>query len=194
MTTIEIQKFEVRRKRIPQLLKWVGNKQRYAEIIAEKIPVDFNNYIEPFVGTGAILGTIKPKRGIAGDILEPLIDLWKIVQQKPHEILQFYESSYKEYQTDRLGTYDKRKESYNKNPNPFDLLFISRSCYAGVMRFTKEGTISTPIGPHNLISPETFEKRLIQWHEAIQNTTFYAQDFEKTMEKDEKITIPVSKE
>lgn len=173
--------YETRREKIPQLLKWVGNKQKFAEIIVKQIPIDFNKYIEPFIGTGAVLGTIKPKIGIAGDILEPLIDFWRLVQKHPEDISASYREFYREYQKNRNLAYSTAKERYNSNPNPNDLLFISRACYAGVMRFTLDGKISTPIGPHKIISPMVFEKRISLWNKAIQHTRFFAQDFEKTL-------------
>lgn len=173
------------KRKIPQLLKWVGNKQKFAETISQQIPFHFNKYIEPFVGIGAIMGTIKPKNGIAGDILEPLIDFWKIVKNDPEKITVAYRDYYRDYQKNRDDAYNNAKRRYNNKSNPYDLLFISRSCYAGVMRFTLNGSISTPIGPHNIISPDTFEKRVRIWNKTIQNIEFYSQDFEKTMELSE---------
>jgi hypothetical protein len=43
--------------RIPpkQLLKWIGNKQRFAAAIARVFPSNFKTYFEPFVGSGAVL-------------------------------------------------------------------------------------------------------------------------------------------
>jgi DNA adenine methylase len=49
------------------------------------------------------------------------------------------------------------------------------------MRFTLQGEISTPIGPHKPISPNTFAMRVWEWHARVQNTTFLNQSFEKIM-------------
>ena len=32
--------------KVPALLKWIGNKQRFAEIITSYMPKNFNNYYE----------------------------------------------------------------------------------------------------------------------------------------------------
>ena len=45
-----------------QLLKWVGNKQRFANEIISYFPVGFNRYIEPFLGSGAVLATLSPAK------------------------------------------------------------------------------------------------------------------------------------
>src|SRR6266436_8380833 len=72
-------------ERIPpmQLLKWIGNKQRFATTIAKVFPEQYRTYFEPFVGSGAVLGAIAPKRGIAGDILKPLIAMWNLLKDNP---------------------------------------------------------------------------------------------------------------
>lgn len=169
-------------KQPQQLLKWIGNKQRFAKYIIEQFPEEFNTYIEPFVGTGAVLGCLHPKKAIAGDLLCPLIDLWDLLKNDQSIVIEYYSLKIEEYLKNPKVVYEKVKSSYNENPNPLDLLFISRTCYGGVMRFTKQGKISTPIGPHKPISGETFARRVTQWSETINNTSFFCQSFEKTME------------
>jgi DNA adenine methylase len=166
-----------------QLLKWVGNKYRYANEIVSYFPQHFNTYYEPFIGTGAVLATLEPACGVASDTLKPLIDLWKMVQDNPSLVSQYYADKWNDYQRNRKGTYELVKNDYNRNPNALDLLFISRTCYGGVMRFTRKGTISTPIGPHNPISPETFSTRLYDWRDKIKNTTFEDKDYKAVMRR-----------
>lgn len=169
-----------------QFLKWIGNKQRFAKGIASIFPTEYNCYIEPFVGSGAVLGAMAPKKGIAGDVLEPLIDLWKVLQNDPQSLYEHYKKCWLSYQKNPKETYTKLLASFNKNPNPLDFAFISRSCYGGVIRFTKQGKMSTPIGPHMPISPESFKERMIFWRERVANTEFVFASFEETMAKAKK--------
>ncbi len=55
----------------PQLLKWIGNKQRFAHEIASYFPERFGTYHEPFLGSGAVLATLAPQRGFASDVFPP---------------------------------------------------------------------------------------------------------------------------
>lgn len=169
-----------------QFLKWIGNKQRFAKNIASIFPKEYGQYIEPFVGSGAVLGTMAPKNGLAGDALKPLIDLWKLLQEDPERLYEHYKKCWISYQEDPKATYTQVLESFNKNQNPLDFAFISRSCYGGVIRFTKQGKMSTPIGPHNPISPESFKERMVLWRERILNTNFVHATFEETMAKAKK--------
>ena len=168
------------------ILKWIGNKFKYANKIVRYFPESYNKYIEPFVGTGAILGTVSPENGIAGDTLKPLIDFWRILQKNPQDLIEYYSDMIIKYNCNRHEIYNVIKNRYNNSPNAFDLLIISRTCYGGVMRFTREGAISTPIGPHKPISPKNFALRVKAWHERIKNTRFFNKSFELTMSEAEK--------
>jgi len=174
---------DTRKKLHGQVLKWVGNKYRYANLIVSTFPLEYNKYVEPFVGTGAVLGYLGPKRGIASDALKPLIEFWQILKGNPDKLISYYILEIERFNKNRHQVYDEIKERFNKNYNPYDLLFLSRTCYGGVMRFRQEdGYMSTPIGPHKPILPETFEKRVYEWRERVKNTKFYVSDFKQTMQ------------
>jgi hypothetical protein len=80
-----------RRRPAGQILKWVGNKFKYAEHIAQHLPPDLGTYYEPFVGTGAVLATLQPDRAVAGDLLRILVELHKLVQSDPNRLLVHYD-------------------------------------------------------------------------------------------------------
>ena len=60
-----------------QLLKWIGNKRRFAHEIISYFPAKFDGYYEPFLGSGAVLGTLAPTRGFGSDVFKPLVEIWK---------------------------------------------------------------------------------------------------------------------
>jgi len=167
----------------PQLLKWIGNKQRFAQQIASVFPTNYGTYIEPFLGSGAVLGAIKPKHGVAGDVIKPLIELWNLLKDDPERLYRSYEKNWHEYMQNPKEVYKAILARFNDNPNGEDFLFITRSCYGGVIRFTKEGRMSTPIGPHTPISPESFRKRMLAWRACVKNTDFVSEPYQVTMRK-----------
>jgi DNA adenine methylase len=164
-----------------QLLKWIGNKHKYAHAITSYFPTEYNTYFEPFVGTGAILATVEPEVAIAGDNNQHLIAFWLLVQSEPASLMKYYRKTITRFNRHRQAVFDEIKAKYNVDPNPYDLLIISRTCYGGVMRFTRDGKISTPIGPHKPIDPDTFESRLIEWRERVRHVRFKHQSFSETM-------------
>ncbi len=169
-----------------QLLKWIGNKQRFSHEIASYFPRRYNCYIEPFLGSGAVLGTLAPPAAIGADALPPLIEIWQTLAKNPSRLSEWYSERWHFFHgggKPKKEAYGEIRASYNLNPNGADLLFLSRSCYGGVMRFRKrDGWISTPCGSHSPISPESFSRRVSTWHSRTRGCEFICADFEETMD------------
>ncbi len=168
-----------------QLLKWVGNKQRFAHEIISYFPVEFNRYIEPFLGSGAVLATLSPKKAVGSDIFKPLMEIWKTLRDNPAELKKWYSDRWETaYSDQKKEGYEKIKASYNNCPNGADLLFLCRSCYGGVVRFRKsDGYMSTPCGVHNPIHSDAFSKRTDIWYERTKGAEFIELHYEKAMHK-----------
>lgn len=162
------------------LLKWIGSKLRMAHKIISYFPLDFGTYYEPFLGSAGVLGTLSPRDAIGSDSFEPLIDIWKTLKESPETLNHWYGERWEEMHAgDKVEVYEKIKASYNQNPNGADFLFLSRSCYGGVIRFRKaDGYMSTPCGIHNPISPESFSRRVDEWHKRVSGTTFFHLEYE----------------
>lgn len=167
-----------------QLLKWVGNKQRFAHEIASYFPVEYGTYFEPFLGSGAVLATLAPKRAVASDNFPPLIEIWQTLQRNPGLLKAWYTRRWDVMMTgDKVTEYERIKASYNANPNGADLLFLCRSCYGGVVRFRQtDGHMSTPCGVHTPISPGAFSYRVDIWHERTQNTKFLLINYDEALD------------
>ena len=161
-----------------QLLKWIGNKQRMAHQIASLFPADMGTYHEPFLGSGAVLGTLAPARGFASDALRPLAEIWMMLSADPRELKCWYSERRGRVGSDnRVEVYEQVKASYNASPNGADLLFLCRTCYGGVVRFRRDGYMSTPCGAHTPVSAESFAARVDAWAERTRGTTFRHADF-----------------
>ncbi len=170
--------------RIPprhQFLKWVGSKHRHAGKIVDCMPSDLRRYVEPFVGSGSVLATVAPTDGVAGDALGPLIEIWRLLQTDPDKLLAHYDGLYKQYLESPKQVYEAVRDRYNADSTGADLLFLCRTCYGGVVRFTRNGSMSTPVGPHRAIAPAALAERIGVWRARVANTEFVHDDFEETM-------------
>ncbi len=167
-----------------QLLKWIGNKQRFAHEIIDYFPPNFGTYYEPFLGSGAVLGTLAPQAGVAADVLVPLMEIWQTLAKSPETLTEWYNERWNLFSSgDRKEQYEQIKAAYNANPNGADLVFLSRACYGGVVRFRQaDGYMSTPCGAHDPIHPTSFAKRVAIWHSRTQSTRFLLADFEDVMD------------
>lgn len=166
-----------------QLLKWIGSKQRFSRAIVATFPKDIGTYYEPFVGSAAVLATLAPQRGVASDVLGPLIELWSAVASQPEQVVAWYTERWQAMHAgDKVSVYKALRDSYNRAPNAADLLFLTRSCYGGVIRFSKIGAMNTPCGIHRPIEPAEFARRTAAWHARLANTRFVHSDFEAMLD------------
>jgi DNA adenine methylase len=168
-----------------QLLKWIGNKHRFAREIASYFPERFKNYWEPFLGSGAVLGTLAPQSAVASDSFKPLVEIWQMLHDDPERLKRCYEERWHAMMSGRkVEEYERIKANYNAHPNGADLLFLSRSCYGGVVRFRQaDGYMSTPCGVHNPIPPASFAVRVNEWHQRTSATVFLHQEYGASMAK-----------
>ena len=162
-----------------QLLKWVGNKQRFAHEIASWFPENYGTYFEPFLGSGALLATLSPSQAVASDSFGPLMEIWRTLHCEPELLKEWYADRWTFFHGgDRIERYEQVKASYNENPNGADLLFLCRACYGGVVRFRRsDGYMSTPCGIHDPISPKSFAARVDIGHGRTLGADFREADY-----------------
>ncbi len=168
-----------------QLLKWIGNKQRFAHEIVSHFPLRFGTYFEPFLGSGAVLATLKPPAALASDAAAPLIEIWQAMQDDPKQLKAWYASRFERTQAMPAEVvFEEVKASYNTRPNGADLLYLCRTCYGGVVRFRKaDGYMSTPCGVHKPISPASFAARVDEWRRRCRGAVFVHSDYEPMMQQ-----------
>ena len=166
---------------IKPVIKWTGSKRSQAYEILKNIPDSFNMYYEPFVGGGSILYALSPQRAICGDICEPLISLWNMIKFEPNKIAQAYRYRWLKLQKEGSQVYYDIREDFNKFQQPEDLLFLSRTCVNGLIRFNSNGEFNNSF--HHTrkgINPDKLEKIIYDWSEHIKGADFYAQDYRIT--------------
>jgi len=168
-----------------QLLKWIGSKYRVASEIAGYFPKNYRTFIEPFLGSGAVIATVAPPNGLAGDRFAPLIEIWQTLATDPERLKKWYSERW--HRIAAIGKKEAYAEclaSYNRSPNGADFVFLCRACYGGVVRFRKlDGYMSTPCGIHDPIEPSTFEARVDAWHLRLRHCEFVLADYRELMRR-----------
>lgn len=165
------------------VIKWSGSKRSQADKIKSFLPDSFNTYFEPFVGGGSMLYTINPEKAVCGDICQPLIDLWNTIKNNPEELAEAYKIRWTRLQEEGYQTYYEIRDNFNRDHLPEDLLFLSRTCVNGLIRFNANGEFNNSL--HHTrpgISPDRLSKIINDWSQHIQCATFIAQDYVATSE------------
>ena len=78
------------------VLKWVGGKRQLLNDIIPMIPKNCSTYVEPFIGGGAVLFELQPKKAIINDFNSELINVYTVIRDYSEELikeLQFHKDN-----------------------------------------------------------------------------------------------------
>ena len=144
-------------------IKIQGIKTKLVPFIKDNISFDKNGtWFEPFMGSGVVGFNLAPKNAVFGDINPYIIDFYN--KLKSQEITPKIVREYLEEEGSKLADTPADKNSYyyivrdrfNKTHNPLDFLFLQRSNFNGMIRFSKNG-YNVPFGR----KPNRFRPALI---------------------------------
>lgn len=111
-------------QRLSPFIKWAGGKEKELIYILPNLPKNYNRYIEPFVGGGAVYFSIDNKNMLINDKSYELINLYKMIKGKNIEFhnkidgiyhnwrvlegivenhSQLFVSKYKDYSMDKIS-------------------------------------------------------------------------------------------
>ena len=76
-------------KLVAPFLKWVGGKRQLMPSIVEHLPKNIQNYnyVEPFIGGGAVLFHLNPKNAIINDFNKELINVYEVIKNNLEELV-----------------------------------------------------------------------------------------------------------
>lgn len=165
---------------VPSLIKWTGSKRSQAARIAALIP-PYRCYYEPFIGGGAMLYLAGHAGAVAADMYAPLIELWRLLQSRPGEVVADYGAQWQRLQRGVSYYYEVRGR-FNEQPNPLDLNFLLRTCVNGIVRFNRRGEFNNSYHlSRRGMQPERFAAAVARWMPVIQGVRFECQDYEATV-------------
>jgi DNA adenine methylase len=72
----------LKNKLVAPFLKWVGGKRQIMPAIVDRLPKNIStyNYVEPFIGGGAVLFNLQPKSAIVNDFNAELVNVYVTIK------------------------------------------------------------------------------------------------------------------
>jgi DNA adenine methylase len=129
-------------------IKCQGIKTKIVPLILANVSVPNNSlWIEPFMGSGVVGMNVRPLNALFADLNPHIIKFYEAIKTKlitPESIRAFLEHEGKLLRDKGEVYYYTVRERFNKEPSPFDFLFLSRSCFNGMIRFNKKGGFNVP--------------------------------------------------
>jgi len=129
-------------------VKCQGIKTKLVPAIMRIAPqVIEGTWIEPFCGSGVVALNVRPHRALLTDSNHHIIALYCAIQRG--EVTPSGTRAYLEKEGGKLKRggaeyYMEVRTRFNEAGNPLDFLFLSRSCFNGVMRFNSKGKFNVP--------------------------------------------------
>ena len=82
-------------------VKWAGGKRQVIDELKKYVPVEFDTYYEPFIGGGALLFELSPKKAIINDSNKELMNVYEVLCDdkkfnKMCKVLNCYEANHNE--------------------------------------------------------------------------------------------------
>ncbi|WP_455586796.1 DNA adenine methylase [Bacteroides sp.] len=153
----------VKNKLISPFLKWVGGKRQIIPVMKDYFPRNISNltYCEPFVGGGALLFYLQPKKAIINDYNAELINVYRIIRDCVDELIE----SLKQHKNEAEYFYQIR--SVDREPLFHDLtdiekasriIYLNKTCFNGLYRVNNAGEFNAPFGRYknpNIVNEPT---------------------------------------
>ena len=173
---------------IAPFVKWAGGKRQLIPQIRERMPKQFNNYYEPFVGGGAVIFELLPENAVINDINRALINAYQMICENPQEFLQEINRLDAEMWEDGKEYYYSMREHYNDKlmKGEFDVelaalfVFINKHCFNGLYRVNGKGLFNVPY--NNSRSSSVDEQSIMEISEFLKDVTIISGDFEVACE------------
>ncbi|MBK8442265.1 MAG: DNA adenine methylase [Sphingobacteriales bacterium] len=189
-------------------LKWAGGKTQLINDIERTLPTNITKknftYIEPFVGSGAILFWMinnfpNLKKAVINDINEDLINTYKTIASNPKELISILEILQNQYHTlegnedNKKRYYYEKRELYNTRKEELSgqaalFIFLNRTCFNGLYRVNSKNLYNVPMGGYK--KPTICDKEnILAVSEALQKVEILCGDFEQTLDFAEQNTL-----
>jgi DNA adenine methylase len=182
-------------------LKWAGGKTQLINDIEKALPKNVYKdkfiYIEPFIGSGAVLFWMlnnfpNLKRAVINDINEDLIDTYKTIASRPKELISILETLQNEFHG-LEGKDDGKKEFYYQKRDLYNtrkegqigqaalFIFLNRTCFNGLYRVNRKNEFNVPMGSYK--RPTICDdKNILAVSNALQKVEILCGDYEKTLD------------
>ncbi|MFH1540897.1 MAG: DNA adenine methylase [Elusimicrobiota bacterium] len=186
MGTLLLEKSVSNIKRATPFLKWAGGKGQLLKQIEPLFPSQFNNYIEPFLGGGAVFfylystSRLNDKKTILIDSNEGLINCYHAIKKDVNKIIKILYSG-KFVNTEEVF-YEIRDEG------PKDMferaaraIYLNKTCYNGLYRVNSSGKFNVPFGRYrNPLICDVDNLKMV--NTVLRNVKIVLGDFEKCLE------------
>ncbi len=136
----------------PTFLKWAGGKTQMLEQYKLLFPAKFNNYHEPFLGSGAVFFYIRqakhPKKSFISDVNKDLINTFVMVRDRTNDLIELLAEHKRKNHSREY--FNQQRKLFNSEDNPLEkaarFIYLNKTCFNGLYRVNSKGEFNVPFG------------------------------------------------
>lgn len=179
------------------VIKWTGSKRSQVVNILSHFPKEIDTYYEPFCGGASVLygllkSNIKVNSYILSDLNQDLINLWNVIKSQPQVLGDYYEMLWTKLNeidevTWKSSYFNMVRDRFNKEHNPMDFFFLLRTCFNGMVRYSKDGKFNTSYHLNrNGMLPSKMKNIINEWSKLLNdnNIEFICCDYKEIHPKE----------
>lgn len=180
------------------MIKYRGGKSKEISHFISNMPENYNRYIEPFFGGGALYFYLEPQNAIINDVNTKLYSFYKQMQEEYpsvrkqlDELQMVYEQNQKEYEELKKKHPEERVENknealYYKIRDMFNhkieseyleavvYFFINKTAYSGMIRYNAKNEYNVPFGRYKNLNTKLITDK---HYELLKRTEIYNYDY-----------------
>lgn len=135
-------------------VKWAGGKRQVINELLKYVPDEFDTYYEPFVGGGALLFELSPKKAVINDSNEELMNVYNVLCneekfKKMCNLLNSYETKHSEEFYYNIRNKDRSKTAFNRLSDytrAARTIYLNKACFNGLYRVNSKNEFNVPFG------------------------------------------------
>jgi DNA adenine methylase len=130
---------------VTPFLKWAGGKRWLAREYPALFETDFDRYIEPFLGSGAVFFALDPSASLLSDTNAELTGAFGAIREDWKAVRNILANYHKRHCRDLY--YETRALTPS---DPFEaaarFIYLNRTCWNGLYRVNQKGQFNVPMG------------------------------------------------
>jgi len=135
-------------------VKWAGGKRQIIDKLKMYVPDEFDTYYEPFIGGGALLFELSPKKAVINDSNKELMNVYEVLCNedsftKMCRVLNSYEVKHSEEFYYDIRNKDRNKKTFDRLSNytkAARTIYLNKACFNGLYRVNSKNQFNVPFG------------------------------------------------
>ena len=133
-------------------VKWAGGKRQIIDKLMMYAPNEYDTYYEPFVGGGALLFELSPKKAVINDYNDELMNVFRCIKDenkfmKMCSELNHHEANHSEEYYYEIRNKDRDKTKFSKITDykrAARTIYLNKACFNGLYRVNSKNEFNVP--------------------------------------------------